>query len=192
MASYLSSTMHHHHHARITSGAAASSSSSSLLTRPRLRPINAVTVRLDDGSGRAVEVTDAEWTFGSDGSKANCAIGDEAGGVAGVHARLTQKQRGTKSTATQVFLTALVDLDEGVLGNSRTWLDGQPLRPGVQYVIGSGQRVELGRARDAGGAASFTVEFAEGTGRDPLVEMMMAGMAGSQGGKLKDALAGKD
>lgn len=193
MASHLAI---HHNQARLSSGAATSSSSSSssrpsfLLTgRSRL---NALTVRLEDGSGRTIEVTEPEWTCGSNGSKASTQIGDEARGVAAVHAKLTQKRRGT-STATQVFLTALVDLDEGVLGDSRTWLDGQPLRPGVQYVIGSGQRVEMGEGGGGGGGgggsgAAFTVEFAEGSGRDPLVEMMMAGMAGSQAGKLKDAL----
>jgi hypothetical protein len=162
-----------------------------LARRLVLRRTNAVTVRFED-TGRTIEVTDAEWTVGSDASKASCGAGTEAGGVAAVHARLTQKRRGT-SAATQVFLTALVDLDEGVLGNARTWLDGQPLRPGVQYVIGTGQRVEMGATGGGGGgggggASAFTVEFSEGSGHDPLVEMMMAGMAGSQAAKLKDAL----
>lgn len=180
------------HRARVCSGAAASSSSSSSPSvirplarhRPLSRRTNAVTVRFEDG--RTVEVTDAEWTVGSDAKSASCQAGS-APIVAAVHARLNQKRRGT-SAATQVFLTGLVDLDEGAFGNSRTWLDGQPLRPGVQYVIGSGQRVEIGATGGVGGASAFTVEFSEGTGRDPLVEMMMAGMAGSQGAKLKDAL----
>jgi hypothetical protein len=161
--------------------------------------LRAVTIRIADGTNRAIELPDGqEWTCGSDGGKAQFQLGAAAGGVAGVHVRLTQKGR------RQVFLTALVG--ESVLDDSRTWLDGQPLRPNVQYVIGSGQRIDMGRLTldEAGAgasaapatsappaAAAFRVEFVEGEGRDPLVEMMMAGFAGGSKDsqdKLREAL----
>jgi len=152
----------------------------------------AVTIRVADGTNRILEVDldKQEWTCGSDGAKASLQLGDAAGGVEPTHVRLSHK----KGSGKQVFLTALANVDDGVLGDSRAWLDGHPLRPGVSYVIGSGQRVDMGRLVAEGGAAAaaaaFTVEFPEPAGSNPLVEMMMAGMAGSgaSGDKLREAL----
>lgn len=181
------------------SGARTSSSSSNSTARRAPFPPSAFTVRIE-GSGKAIEVTEDEWTCGSD-TKASFQLG-AAPAVDPVHVKLTQKTRRRAATATQagassaqaapaqVFLTALANVDDGVLGDSRAWLDGTPLRPGVQYVLGNGQRVEMGALGVGAGAAAFVVEFSETSGRDPLVEMMMQGMAGggSAGDKLRDAL----
>ena len=157
-----------------------------------------------EGSGEAIQVADEEWTCGSDSTKASFQLGTSPA-VEPVHVKLTQKTKRRAATATataaaagsaaapaQVFLTALANVDDmDMLADSRAWLDGTPLRPGVQYVLGNGQRVEIGAASGAGaGAAAFVVEFSETSGRDPLVEMMMQGMAGGGGAgdKLRDAL----
>lgn len=51
------------------------------------------------------------------------------------HAVLLQKGR-------QVFVKALVG--ETMMDASHTWLDGQPLRPRVAYVLGSGSKLTFG------------------------------------------------
>jgi pSer/pThr/pTyr-binding forkhead associated (FHA) protein len=83
-------------------------------------------------------------------------------GVTERHAELTAKGR-------QVFAKALVG--GFVLDDSRSWLDGAQMRPNVAYVLGSGARLEFG----AQGGVSYTVEFEEGSGANPLVEMLMQG-----------------
>ena len=90
-------------------------------------------------------------------------------GVADRHAELTTKGKN------QVFAKALVG--DFVLDDSRSWLDGAQMRPNVAYVLGSGAKLEFG---SQGGGVTYTVEFEEGSGANPLVEMLMQG--GTWGG----------
>jgi hypothetical protein len=177
-------------------GCCSCSARTSSSSRGPFKKISAFTVRVES-SGKAIEVTEDEWTVGSD-AKASLQLGT-APAVEAIHVKLTQKTRRRMATQAgasaqaapaQVFLTALANVEDGVLGESRAWLDGTPLRPGVQYVLGNGQRVELGAATAGLGAVAFFVDFSEASGRDPMVEMMMQGLAGggSAGDKLRDAL----
>ena len=59
------------------------------------------------------------------------------------------------------------------------------MRPNVAYVLGSGARLEFGAPSSSSSPSQcyYTVEFEEGSGANPLVEMLMQG--GNWGGGAK-------
>jgi len=91
------------------------------------------------------------------------------------HAEISHKGR-------QVFLKPL--LGEGMLDDSHTYLDGQPLRPHVSYVLGTGAKVAFGDQ-----SAQYVFTFEENpSGGSPLMEMMVKGMAAKSAPEVKKML----
>eukprot|EP00775_Hariotina_reticulata_P004609 gene4609-4863_t len=85
--------------------------------------------------------------------------------VAPEHAELQQKGK-------QVFLKALQG--EFVFDRTYTWIDDAEARPNVSYVLASGSVLSFGNQQQ-----SYSIEFEEPAGSNPLLEMMMKGMAAS-------------
>ncbi|KAG2444580.1 hypothetical protein HXX76_001325 [Chlamydomonas incerta] len=144
------------------------------LTRPQPRRPSLVVraaFTLKDASGKAATHSKPTVSIGSSASSDVRISGPSA---ADEHAVITQKGK-------QTFLKALVG--ESVLDDSRTWVDGTQLRPGVAYVLGAGSRLAFGEERQA-----FTIEFEQAAGSNPLVEMMMKGMASGSSPEVKKQL----
>ncbi|KXZ48831.1 hypothetical protein GPECTOR_25g416 [Gonium pectorale] len=96
--------------------------------------------------------------------------------VAEQHALITQKGK-------QTFLKPLVG--ESLLDESRCWKDGVALRPGVSYVLANGSQLAFGTEGQA-----LTIQFDEGAGSNPLMEMMMKGMIANSSQEVKKAMGG--
>ncbi|KAG2449137.1 hypothetical protein HYH02_005885 [Chlamydomonas schloesseri] len=143
--------------------------------RPQVTRPSCLTVRaaftLTDASGKATSHSKPSVSVGSSASSDVRISGPTA---ADQHAVITQKGK-------QTFLKALVG--ESVLDDSRTWLDGTQLRPGVSYVLGAGSRLAFGDERQA-----FTIDFEQAAGSNPLVEMMMKGMVAGSSPEVKKQL----
>ncbi|EFJ42282.1 hypothetical protein VOLCADRAFT_121550 [Volvox carteri f. nagariensis] len=127
---------------------------------------------LTDSKGKSATYTKAQVTIGSSSS---CDIRVTGPQVAEQHATIIQKGKH------QTFLKSLVG--EDMLDDSRTWQDGEPLRPRVSYVLASGCKLAFGTPDQV-----YTIAFEEGTGSNPLVEMMMKGMLANSSVEVKKAL----
>ncbi|GIL54157.1 hypothetical protein Vafri_9738 [Volvox africanus] len=126
---------------------------------------------LTDEQGKSMTYNKAQSIIGSSSS---CDVKVAGPQVAEQHAAIIQKGK-------QTFLKPLVG--EDMLDDSRSWKDGVALRPGVSYVLASGCRLAFGTPETC-----FTIGFEEGTGSNPLVEMMMKGMLASSSPEVKRAL----
>lgn len=84
----------------------------------------------------------------------------------------------------QFFLKALVG--EDLFDDTHCWIDGTPLRPRVAYLLGSGGSLAFGNA-----AKTFTITFQQGEGSNPLLHMMMQGMASQASPSVKESLQQK-
>ncbi|KAG2444583.1 hypothetical protein HXX76_001328 [Chlamydomonas incerta] len=154
------------------------------LTRPQPRRPSLVVraaFTLKDASGKAATHSKPTVSIGSSASSDVRISGPSA---ADEHAVITQKGK-------QTFLKALVG--ESVLDDSRTWVDGTQLRPGVAYVLGAGSRLAFGEGggrpvRHGEERQAFTIEFEQAAGSNPLVEMMMKGMASGSSPEVKKQL----
>lgn len=106
-----------------------------------------------------------KWHFVKDeikvGKSSSCDLKADNPKVADHH--LTLQVRGK-----QVFCRALVGAEEGIWGVSRTWLDGQQLRPGISYLLGNGTELSIGEANH-----SYLVEFPEANASNPMLESIM-------------------
>ncbi|KAG2489306.1 hypothetical protein HYH03_012138 [Edaphochlamys debaryana] len=127
---------------------------------------------LRDGKGTVQTFSKPSVSVGSSGADVVVA----GSGVAKEHALIIQKGK-------QTFLKPLQG--ESLLDDSRCWKDGVSLRPGVSYVLASGCAVAFGSE-----ASVFTIEFEEGGGSNPLMEMMMKGMVAGSSPEVKKALGG--
>ncbi|GIL73927.1 hypothetical protein Vretimale_5123 [Volvox reticuliferus] len=126
---------------------------------------------LTDGQGQSITYNKAQSIIGSSSS---CDVKVAGPQVAAQHAVIIQKGK-------QTFLKPLVG--EDMLDDSRSWKDGVALRPKVSYVLASGCRLAFGTPE-----TSFTIGFEEGTGSNPLVEMMMKGMLANSSPEVKRVL----
>ncbi|GLC45518.1 hypothetical protein PLESTB_001202300 [Pleodorina starrii] len=128
---------------------------------------------LTDRHGKSTTYSKAQNIIGSSPS---CDIKIDGAQVAAEHAAIIQKGK-------QTFLKPLVG--ESMLDDSLSWKDGVALRPGVSYLLATGCSLAFGTSE-----RSFTIQFEEGSGSNPLVEMMMKGMLANSSGEVKKALGG--
>uniref|UniRef100_A0A383WP24 FHA domain-containing protein n=1 Tax=Tetradesmus obliquus TaxID=3088 RepID=A0A383WP24_TETOB len=115
---------------------------------------------LKPSAGQEICVNQVKYLVGS-GPAADLKL--QGANVAAEHAELQQKGK-------QVFLKALQG--ESVFDRTYTWIDDAEARANVSYVLASGSTLAFGEQQQ-----SFMVEFEEPSGTNPLVEMMMKGMA---------------
>jgi DNA-binding IclR family transcriptional regulator len=87
-----------------------------------------------------------------------------------------------------VFLLPLTGRDEDALatwsGRSGCFINGTEARSGVRYVLGVGSRLAFGSAA----AGDYVVAFTESSGANPLVSMLMDGLAAGASPDVRDAL----
>ncbi|KAL6753120.1 hypothetical protein V8C86DRAFT_2734482 [Haematococcus lacustris] len=126
------------------------------------------------GESETINVTKAPYTIGSSPS-ADLRL--SAPNLHAEHAVVERKGQ-------QFFLKALVG--EDLFDDTHCWIDGTPLRPRVAYLLGSGGRLAFGDA-----AKTFTITFQQGEGSNPLLHMMMQGMASQASPSVKESLQQK-
>ena len=101
--------------------------------------------------------------------------------VAPQHAQLIKK-------GAQVFLLPLTGRDEDALatwsGRSGCFINGTEARSGVRYVLGNGSRLAFGSDT----AGDYVVNFTESSGANPLVSLLMDGLAAGASPDVRDAL----
>ncbi|GMH36407.1 hypothetical protein BSKO_04275 [Bryopsis sp. KO-2023] len=85
-------------------------------------------------------------------------VGDE-------HARIELKQG-------RVYCTALVGEEGSLTAESYTWIDGNPIRPGIAYMLSPGSNVAIGEESN-----SLKLDFEETGGASWVVENMVKMMA---------------
>ncbi|GAX80360.1 hypothetical protein CEUSTIGMA_g7799.t1 [Chlamydomonas eustigma] len=98
------------------------------------------------------------------GSGDKCDLRLRGPGIVAQHVSLQRKRQ-------QIFSKAL--LGESMFESSACFLDGTEMRPQVQYLLGSGSVVTLG---DPPGV-QLQIDFEQGSGSNPMMEMMMKSMA---------------
>ncbi|GFR51281.1 hypothetical protein Agub_g13639 [Astrephomene gubernaculifera] len=134
---------------------------------------------LVNGQGQATTYSKPECTLGTAPS---CDVRLSGSRVAEQHAVIVQKGK-------QATIKALVGGDvmsgamNGVDDDSRSWVNGQLLRPGVRYALASGDRLAFGTEDQA-----FSIEFEQGGGMNPLLEMAIKGMLAGSSPEVKKAL----
>eukprot|EP00882_Tetradesmus_deserticola_P006875 GHRQ01007242.1.p1 GENE.GHRQ01007242.1~~GHRQ01007242.1.p1 ORF type:complete len:170 (+),score=30.73 GHRQ01007242.1:122-631(+) len=136
------------------------------------RMIGSQAYTLQPSTGPRVSVNQARYLIGS-GTAADLKL--KGSNVAAEHAELQQKGK-------QVFLKALQG--ESVFDRTYTWIDDTEARANVSYVLASGSALAFGEQQQA-----FVVEFEEPSGANPLVEMMMKGMAASADEQVQKELS---
>ncbi|MEW5306064.1 MAG: hypothetical protein WDW38_010005 [Sanguina aurantia] len=82
------------------------------------------------------------------------------GTLVGLHALVERK------AGKQMFVKALCG--EEMWDDSFTWLDGDQLRPRVQYVLSSGSTISIGSEQNR-----YRIEFEQPSAPNPMLEMMM-------------------
>mmetsp|Transcript_39324 Transcript_39324/g.93181 ORF Transcript_39324/g.93181 Transcript_39324/m.93181 type:complete len:183 (+) Transcript_39324:40-588(+) len=87
-------------------------------------------------------------------------------GVADEHARLEKKNG-------RLFCTALVG-SGNLTEDTRTWLNGNQIRSGVEYIVPAGGRLAFGTQEEV-----WVAEFEERRTDDAMAKMMMQAMAQS-------------
>ncbi|KAG1659541.1 hypothetical protein FOA52_016164 [Chlamydomonas sp. UWO 241] len=156
---------------------ASTSSSRCGVARPRVQAGSRNGVRAA-AKGARVPVTVTQLTSGISkvldqpriviGSSPSADVIAGCDGVVAEHVVLERK-------AQQLFARAMVG--EDMFDDSSCRLDGTDMRPRVGYLLGSGAVLSVGRAP----GTELRVEFKEASGSNPMVEMMMQGMAASSG-----------
>lgn len=136
--------------------------------RQAAAPLRAFKLKPSSG-GAELNIDKAVYLVGAD---AGADLKLKGSQVAAKHAELQQKGK-------QVFLKALQG--ESVFDRTYTWIDEQEARPNVSYVLASGSTVAFGEQQQ-----TYVVEFEEPSGSNPLMEMMMQGMASNP--EVKKAL----
>lgn len=148
------------------------------LPRPSRRTVVAhanleVVIRLPSGQ---------KWHFIKEDIKIGtghaCDLKLESSKVAEHHATLHVRGK-------QLFCQAVVGKEDGIWGESHTWLEGQQLRPGVSYLLGSGAKLAVGEPRPC-----MTLEFPEFDAKNPLVEIMAENFAARTDGPARKQVGG--
>mmetsp|Transcript_2933 Transcript_2933/g.6424 ORF Transcript_2933/g.6424 Transcript_2933/m.6424 type:complete len:178 (-) Transcript_2933:941-1474(-) len=114
------------------------------------------------------------------GTSGSCDVKVQGHGIASEHAVIEFKK-------SQFFCRALVG--EDMFDSSSCFLNGTEMRPRVAYLMGSGATLGLG----PGGSSQvlLQLEYQEGSGSNPLLEMMAKGLAAkSTNEDVKQALKG--
>lgn len=99
-----------------------------------------------------------------------------AANVAKEHAKLELKDN-------TVLCTALVGDPDDLLADTLTWLDGNQLRPGVAYLVKPGSSLSFGVIDQ-----QYTVDFEQKSGSNPLMEMLIKGMASNASEEVRKVL----
>jgi len=123
-------------------------------------------------AGKAVKLTADTTVVGSEAT-AGLQVGVE--GVVAEHAKL-MKRNG------RLFCTALVG-DGDMMADTRTWLNANQLRSGVEYIVPAGGELAFGLQDE-----TWTAKFEEAEVDDTMAKMMMKAMAAGASDEVKKAV----
>jgi hypothetical protein len=112
------------------------------------------------------------------GSGASADISIQADGIAPEHARFEFK-------GGRLFCTALSAKDQdNMLSPTATWIEGNELRPGVNYMVSPNATLSFATA----GSNTLIAEFEEGSGSGAMADMLMKGMASQASKEVQERL----